>query len=546
MNAKTPHGCKVKRSIPSAQYARAMATGADPFSLPTERQANYQSAGRGRLLRMWRPPSSGPNYSIAHDVPVLRSRARDAARNDPWEGAALDKLDANGIATGIQAKMINGTDAQKRAVKLLWNAFMEECDADGVLDGYGLQALAWREWNEAGEVFGRLRYRNLSDGLQVPLQVQVIESELCPSDLYTRASNGNVVKAGIEFNAIGKRVAYWMYREHPGDEQFSFRGRDLVRVPADQIIHLYRPLRAGQIRGIPEQAATLVRMFKRENMENAVLDRQQLANLFTGFLTKNVNPEELPENVVDDLSTDDSGHQETDADDTPLIGLEPGTMVELPTGYKPEFSQPPAPNLDYQAYLRQQLLAHAARRGVPYEVLTGDLTNVSDRALRLILNEFRRLLEMRQWLFFIPQWCARIRREFFDVSHLARKLPEIGDYAERPLFYQETLYVPEGWPYSHPVQDVVADIKAIRAGLDSRQATQLRAGNDPEEIDRQQAEDNARADAAGLVYDSDGRRTSAAGLTQARPAGTTFPSTTDDDDDANQPPDEDRTDENRQ
>ena len=84
------------------------------------------------------------------------------------------------------------------------------------------------------------------------------------------------------------------------------------------------------------------------------------------------------------------------------------------------------------------------------------------------------------------------------------------DYATRAGWYRETLWMPEGWPYSHPVQDVTADEKAIAAGLTSRSKLVLRRGEDPSEIDAEQAADNARADALGLVYTSDGRIASGA------------------------------------
>ena len=48
-------------------------------------------------------------------------------------------------------------------------------------------------WLEAGEVFLRLRRRLPSDGLRVPLQIQVIEAELCPHTYDRQLPNGNKV-----------------------------------------------------------------------------------------------------------------------------------------------------------------------------------------------------------------------------------------------------------------------------------------------------------------------------------------------------------------
>ncbi|PJK01297.1 phage portal protein [Lysobacteraceae bacterium NML91-0213] len=474
---------------------------------------------------MMRAPSLGPNVVTMFSLGEIVARSRAATRNDPWAGAAQDKLVANGIGTGIQAKGQWGDREYRKREKRLWLRWGKICDADGVLNFDGLQALLWREYDEAGEVFIRLRNRRLADGLPVPLQLQVIEAEQCPPHYYAQASNGNQIRAGIEFDAIGRRVAYWMYGQHPGDFHAGadFDATRLRRVPADEVLHIFEPMRAGQIRGIPRATSALVRMFNLDSLDDAVLERQKIANLFGGFFEMDLPEEEEDDGhrVYDELHGR-PGDPAADPDGTPLAGLEPGTMGQLPPGWKAKFSEPPSAGSDYPDYYRHGLLAIAARRGVPYEVLTGDLRNVSDRALRLILNEFRRFIEMVQWLVLIPMALQPIREAYLDRAVLAGAL-DVPGYDELREDVVETLWVPQGWPYSHPVQDVDADIKAIRGGLDTRTAAVLRKGEDPEEVNEQLQADNVDADARGLVLDTDPRKVSTAGLTQARPAGTVLP-----------------------
>ena len=488
----------------------------------SDSNVTYLGAGQGRRMRAVRPASVGPNASL-RGLESLQSRARHNARNDAWEVAALDKRVANAIATGIQAKAKWGTKDQRKAADRLWDRWVKYSDADGVLTFYGQQALAWREWDEAGEVFIRLRMRRASDGLPVPLQVQLIESEQCPRSYFGTAPNGNAIRCGIEFDRIGRRVAYWMYRAHPGDQHMGeVNPLELVRIPAEQIRHLYRPLRAGQLRGVPGSASVLVRQYGLDRLQDNVLERQAIANLFAGFFEVPPADEDLEGGrggAIGDLATG------KDADGVDIAGLEPATMQELPPGWKVSFTEPPGAGSDYAEFLRGNLMAIAAVRGVPYEVMTGDLRNISDRALRLILNEFRRRIEMDQWLYLIPQLCQFVREAFFDQAVLAGVYVVTG-YADIRDDVTETLWVPEGWPYSHPVQDVDADVKAIRAGLTSRRRRTLAQGEDPEAVIDEIQQDNAEADARQLVFDSDPRKVSAAGLTQARPAGTRLPDTT--------------------
>lgn len=458
-----------------------------------ESASPYLAASESRRTRMWRATTTGPNSVNLNGASRILARARDQVRNNPWASTALDKLTSNGIATGIQAKGMWGTAEFKAAEKRLWNRWMAVCDADWTCDGYGLQALAWREWKEAGELFVRFRARREADGLPVPLQVQLIEAEQCPADLYTTASNGNQVKAGIEFDAIGRRVAYWMYREHPGDISLGYNGGELVRVPADQVEHIYQPKRAGQIRGVPDITPALLRLFHLDRFSDNVLERQAIANLFVGFYTEEANPYGDPTSPVP------MGDTEAGPDGAELAGLEPATMQELPRGKKVEFSDPPDAGSNYGDFMRNGLMSIAATVGVPYEVLTGDLRDVSDRALRLILNEFRRLIEMWQWVTFVPRYCQSGRARYFDAAVLSGKL-EVPGYAEIRDDVIETLWVPQGWPYSHPVQDVDADIKAINANLQSRSSTILERGEDPEQVEQEIADERARAKALGIAH----------------------------------------------
>lgn len=474
----------------------------------TKPTPGYTAASNGRRLLSFRPPNMGPNSVTQYGLATIVGRSRSGVRNDPWVGTAGDKLVSNMVGTGIQSKMVNGTPELKATDKALWKRFMKSCDADGVLDGYGMQALAVREWDEAGEVFARLRKRRPEDGLPVPLQIQIIEAEQCPADMWETASNGNEIRAGIEFNLIGKRVAYWMYRRHPGDVNVKYADQEKVRIPADEIIHLFEPVRAGQIRGIPRAASTLIRSFNLDQFDDRTLERQSVANLFAGFFTqKNAEGDTL--SPVGALAAAQDGTVENG---TQVVGLEPGLLQELPAGMEVTFTDPPDAGATYPAYYRQQLLAIAARHGVPYEVLTGDLTGVSDRALKLILNEFRRMLEQRQWLYLIPKWCQPIREAYWDAAVLSGALDAPG-YAERRDEYTETTHIPQGWPWSHPVQDVDAERKAVRAGFKSRSSVVSASGEDPDVVNAEIAQDNALSDAKGFVFDSDPRRVTNGGAT---------------------------------
>jgi capsid protein len=71
--------------------------------------------------------------------------------------------------------------------------------------------------------------------------------------------------------------------------------------------------------------------------------------------------------------------------------------------------------------------------------------------------------------------------------------------------YQAVKWIPQGWQWVDPLKEADAMKAAIRSGLMSRSETISANGYDAEDVDREIATDNARADALGLVFDSDPR-----------------------------------------
>lgn len=458
---------------------------------------SYEGAGTGRRAKGWDAPGAALNALALPALPLLRRRSRAAVRNDPYALSAISKRVTNLIGTGIVPRP-QIKDAEVRAALLeLWEDWVDESDADGRTDFYGQQALAGRMVEESGECFVRFRHRRPEDGLAVPLQLQLLPAEFVPIDRNFKTRRGNIVRAGIEFDAIGRRVAYWMWERHPGDSASSLQDYNaLHRVPADQVLHIYEQTEAGQLRGIPRLAPILLRLKSLDNYDDAVLFRQEVANLFAGFIKKPA-PEGPP--LVDPVS----GEPITpDADDTPMVALEPGSMQELYEGEDVEFSDPPDAGNTYVDFMRQQLQAAAAGAELPYELLTGDMKDISDRVLRILLNDFRRRIEQQQFGIYVHQLCRPVRAAWLDAAVLSGAI-NLPDYTTRRREYLRTRWIPQGWAYHHPVQDVQGKLLEIAGGLISRSEHVLRTGYDAEVIDHENAQDNERARKLGLQYSND-------------------------------------------
>ncbi|KVD76994.1 portal protein [Burkholderia sp. ABCPW 14] len=468
------------------------------FVMPTRLKASaYESASAGGArAKSWKASSAGPNMAAVQNLSLMRHRARDAIRNDPWAKTAIARLVSNTIGSGIQAHPKHPDDAVRRQQKQLWDDSAEEIDADELFDMPGLQTLAARAFFSDGEVLVRRRLRSPRDGLAVPLQVQLLEGDHLPVNKNARLPHGEIIN-GVEFDDDGRRVAYHLLTRHPGEygRQTGDSTRT-VRVPADEIAHVFLALRPGQVRGVPELSTVLLRLHSLDNFDDAVLFRQEVSNLFAGFIVK-------PQAELGPMGDPVSGAAVQYDDDgfSPVVSLEPGGMQELASGETVTFADPPGAGNDYAPFMRQQLMAAAASVGMPYEVLTGDLRDVNDRVLRVILNEFRRTVEQLQWNVFIHQFCRKVWRWWVDACALSGAMP-MPDYYRRRRDYLRVRWVPQGWPYIHPVQDVTAKRMEIRAGLASRTGAVLARGDDPEQVDAENAADLARERQLGLRYDT--------------------------------------------
>jgi capsid protein len=65
----------------------------------------------------------------------------------------------------------------------------------------------------------------------------------------------------LELDRLGKRVAYWAYRAHPGESFIFDQGSgERIRIPASEMLHIFRPLRPGQARGKPWLTSIILRL----------------------------------------------------------------------------------------------------------------------------------------------------------------------------------------------------------------------------------------------------------------------------------------------
>lgn len=441
--------------------------------------SQYEGATGGKRAKYWTAPGTGPNNALSGSLARLRNRSRAAERNNPWLWQAIDRLVSNEVGVGVTLRSKAADGKTRDQLDALWTVTREQLDPAGVNQFGGLQALAVRARRVSGEVFLRRVRRRMDSGLALPFQVQVLEPDHVSEQDNRTLPNGNRVKSGIEFNRLGERVAYWMHRDHPGDGEYA-GGFNAVRVPARDVVHHYIPTRPGQIRGEPQAARSLLPAHTFDQYEDSELVRKQTRAPYTGFLTR--------AEYRDDQFTHDpfTGQPlQADGDGVPSLDVEAGTILNGFPGEELTMFDGDKGGEGYMPYARAVLMKIAAGHGVPYELLSGDWSQVNDRLVRAIMNEFRRSISAAQDHALIFQLCNGIWGWFVDAAVFAGKVSAPG-YAGNRAPVTAVHARPHAWEYIHPVQDIDSKLKKLSARLTSRQSlADEMPGPSAEEIDQQ-------------------------------------------------------------
>lgn len=462
----------------------------------------YEGAKTGRRTEGWTAGGGSANAEIGSSLTKLRERSRQILRDTPHGPKAVKVVCANLVGTGITPRTSTGNPNLDKQVSDLWSRWAEEADADDQINLYGLQKLAVRTVFESGEAIVRYRPRRSEDGMAtIPLQLQVMEPDHLDLSRTQELQNGGYILQGVEFDAIGTRVAYWLFKTHPGD-MVSFRTGSLVsvRVPASEVLHIYDKQRAGQVRGVPWLAPVLLKMRDLDDYDEAELVRKKIESCFAAFVTQPEGEDGLP------LGTT-STQEGTGTPPNRIEQFEPGMIEYLKPGESVAFGNPKGEG-GYSEYSKTQLRAIAAGLGITYEQLTGDLSNTNYSSYRAGQLDFRAWIEDFRWNAFMPMFCFPIWKRFIDTSIINGRLP-VGEYPAK--------WTAPPFQSVQPLEDAKANEQKMRNGLLTLREAIVGEGFDPDEQFEEIAATNKLLDQLGIILDCDPRKS--AKTAAGRPPG---------------------------
>lgn len=395
---------------------------------------------------------------------TLRQRSRYEYENNPYaRGLALTMANYV-IGQGPKLQALTPDTNGNRQIEASFNRWAHETKlAQKLRTARISQAIS-------GDVF--LQFATSERLAAVPgvptLDLKLIEADQVDTPWSDVADSS--VTNGVRLDKDGNPSGYIVLSQHPGDSGVALPTG--TTVPADMMIHLFRPDRPGQNRGVPEFAAALETFAQLRRYMQAVLSAAERAAEVSLYFKTDAPPGEGAQ-VADDG---------TELGDLPAIEPRRNEAIFLPEGWDPFQLKAEQPTAEFAATVHQYLAEIGRVLQVPVMIVTGDASDHNFASGRLDYQAFLRMIDVDR---------SDIERDalhrIVDAWYAEARLMDNLLPRDAPATLPRQWY----WPGIEHVDELKASKAAetrILSGLSSIQTEQARAGYDWEDQQRQQAE----------------------------------------------------------
>lgn len=449
----------------------------------------YAAADVNRLTAGMRASVGDANAEISAAGSTMRNRARQLMRDNGYGRRAVSALVTGVVGYGIAAQANEAAGKRARAaIAKAWEKFEKTCDYDQRGPLAGLISTAVRAMIVDGDaLILRMATRN-------GVKIRVLEIDhLDTLRRETQLPNGGFITEGIEYDASGRRVAYWLFPEHPGGltnlQRATWRS---ARWPASDVIHLFERQRPGQNKGATWLAAAVLDLYQLGQYQSAELIRKHVEACFAAFVTQPEDPAVkniTGKNLKTAGALDGSGNL--------VEQIEAGMIHYLAPGSEIKFAEPSTNNgmADHEKSILRKI---AVGLDVPYEMISGDLSDVNYSSYRGARLAYKARIEEIQWLTVIPVVMQGVWDWFIAGAVVDGVIRDESAGAD-PTF------TPPRFEATDPYKDTQAIVLQLRNGLITWPQAVSSLGFDPETQAQEAAAWFARFDQLGLIFDCDPR-----------------------------------------
>lgn len=417
----------------------------------------FAGAQQGRLFDDWVASWMSPADETRWELRLLRNRSRESDRNNPIARRYAGLVDENVLGPkGLQLQARNmlasgePDEETNQQIEAAWAEWGDRatCTADGKLGWREFVAAALAATARDGEALVELLpgFPNAYGFAVRLLDVDLLDEEYnVPA---AKNLTGNRIVQGVELDAWGREVAFWLWTRHPMETSLTPNDRRRERKDAKYVLHLGRPRRVGQVRYEPWLTPVLVplRMLNEYLTAESVAARAAAENL--GWIQKS------PEAPGPDPDDPNAGNK--------LFETAKGAVQELGPGetFVPWDSN--HPNAVLPSFVREMKAEIAQGLNVAYASLTGDMSQSNYSSSRLALtNERDQWRILQHWL--AASLCTPIYRTWLRQAVIWQQVRLPGPVAA----FQDHEWEPRGFEYVDPEKDIKADLLEVDAGLNS-------------------------------------------------------------------------------
>jgi len=439
---------------------------------------------------------------IRSGIVAVRARARDLAQNNEFAKAYLRAVRTNvvgseGFTLQVKAKdYFNGKPVMDQlANSILENAFYdwarpETTTVTGKTSFRKTQEIIIETVARDGEAFVRMvRNQRMN---KYGFSLQLIEPDWIDEKYNGDLKGGNIVRMGVELDPWRRPVAYYVAKRNETMDLYgvTLASAPYVRIPADEMIHLFDPERMEQTRAVSWMAPAMLGLHNIKGYTEAAIINARIGASKMGFFRDPIGGE-----GYDGDTTDASGNK--------ITTVEPGVFEDIGskefTAYDPKY-----PDQQFDPFMKSILRGISSGLGVSYSSLSNDLSDVNYSSIRAGLIEEREVWKSIQ-TWFIESFLNRVYSEWLNMALLtgAVNLPSAKFYK-----FNQPKWTGRRWAWVDPQRDVEAAKAAVAAGFKSRTQVVNEMGGDIEDLNEEIAAEQEAAEALGLEFDYNGAKDS--------------------------------------
>jgi lambda family phage portal protein len=450
----------------------------------------YQGAQVGRLLGGMFGSSASADSTIKPSLGKLRDRARDLERNNEYVARALDLMEIGVVGDRGFNLQVKGVNLDNRLdipandlIERRWKEWGKYATTDGCMSFRDVCAMAIRVLKRDGEFFAQIvRNSAYSDGIALhPIEadrIDVDKNELMPS--------GRRIRMGVELDEFERPIAYWVLNYHPGDYDFMQNRPEKkhTRIPAENMIHVFKKKRPGQTRGETAFAPAIFALKMLDGYRDAEITAARAAAAKFGVL----------------VSPGGDGIADSYDGDIPQLDYEAGTIQSLPQGYDLKMIDPTHPTSAFSDFNKAVLRGIASGIGLSYEALSNDLEGTSYSSIRQgALLERDQFKNDQQFMIdhFVDKVFKIWLRWSMETGSLTLNGLSIG-IDKYNKFSEAVQWRGRGFQWVDPLKEINAAVVGLQNGILSMQDVANHYGRDVEETFAQIERDKETAAQFGI------------------------------------------------